>query len=321
MTEPIEIRLANARAALDEQEWLTEKLKETGNEARRLDDHLDTLSAAAKKEQADVDALEGFGLQSVLHSILGGKGAKLDKERGEAVAAKLKHEVAKAELGEVRQRLFKIKELVDGLGDPQAEYKAVLADKERWLIDCGGAQGEEVLRCAEVQGSLTTKLRELDETVQAGNDADNIMEKMLGYLREARGWGYADIAGIGFGDPLMDRWEKYDAFGAAHVDAVDARHALSRLQSGLRDVHLKDCDVELPSQIVKFADWFVDGLVVDLFVQSKIEKSIDSVETCQAQVQGILAKLKPMHVTLRSELVESQASMKTMLETSDAGEL
>ncbi len=37
--------------------------------------------------------------------------------------------------------------------------------------------------------------------------------------------------------PLMDRWSKYDAFGAAHVDAVDARHALSQLPSALQSAH------------------------------------------------------------------------------------
>jgi len=313
--QTLEVRLANARAAVDEHEWLTEKLKDSGEEARRLDDRVDTLQSAADKEQDDVDSLEGFGLHSVLHAILGGKEAKLETERGEAIAAKLKYEAAKAELLDVQQRSTKLRQLIESLGDVKATYDAILAEQKDWLVDQGGARGADVLRIAERQGHLTTKLREMNEAVEAAQDADNIMEKMLGYLREARGWGYLDIANIGgAGDPLMDRWSKYDAFGAAHVDAVDARHALSRLQSALKDVHLSDVQVELPGRFLKFADWFIDGLTADIFVQSKIGASIESVETAQVQVQGILEHLTPNQTAIQEELANLKTSMRELLE-------
>ncbi len=72
MNQTLEVQLANARAAVDEHEWLTEKLKDSAREARRLDDRVDTLQSAADKEQGDVESLEGFGLHSVLHTIFGG---------------------------------------------------------------------------------------------------------------------------------------------------------------------------------------------------------------------------------------------------------
>ena len=315
MKQTLEVRLANARAAVDEHEWLTEKVKDSGEEARRLDDRVDTLRGVAEKEQDDVDSLEGFGLNSVLHTILGGKEAKLETERGEAIAAKLKYEAAKAELLDVQQRNTKLRQLIESLGDVKATYDAILVEQKDWLVDQGGARGADVLQIAERQGHLTTKLREMNEAVEAAQDADNIMEKMLGYLREARGWGYLDIANIGgAGDPLMDRWSKYDAFGAAHVDAVDARHALSRLQSALKDVHLSDVHVELPGRFLKFADWFIDGLTADIFVQSKIGASIDSVETTQIQVQGILENLTPSQTAIREELANLKTSMRELLE-------
>jgi chromosome segregation ATPase len=316
MKDALEIRLANARAALDEKEWLTEKLKETGDESRRLDNRVDELEAAAKKEQGDVDSLEGFGLQSVLHAIIGGKEAKLEKERGEAIAAKLKYEAAKAELLDVRARISKFRELIEELGDVKANYEEILAEQKDWLVEQGGERGKNILNCAERQGHLTTKLREMNEAIEAAHEADNIMEKMLGYLREARGWGYADIAGLpgAGGGPLSDGWNKYDAFGAAHVDAVDARHALSRLQSALKDVHLSDLDVELPSGFLKFADWFIDGLAADIFVQSKISASVESVEKTQMQVQGVLSELKPSQKLIQEEIASLKTTMLELLE-------
>tara|TARA_R110002073_G_scaffold74100_2_gene181098 strand:+ start:97596 stop:98558 length:963 start_codon:yes stop_codon:yes gene_type:complete len=316
MSEALEIRLASARAAVDEKSWLTEKLKETAEESRRLDDRVDELEAAFKKEQDDVDELEGFGLQSVLHAIIGGKEAKLEKERGEAIAAKLKYEAAKAEHLDVRQRIAKLRELGLALGDVQANYDAVVAEQKDWLVDQGGERGKNILNCAERQGHLATKLREINEAIEAAQDADNIMEKMLGYLREARGWGYTDIVGLtgGGGGPLADGWSKYDAFGAAHVDAVDARHALSRLQSALRDVHLSDLNVELPNEFVKFADWFIDGLAADIFVQSKIHASLDSVEKTQMQVQAVLRELKPSQGVIQDELASLKTTMHELIE-------
>ena len=314
MNEALEIRLASARAAVDEKSWLTEKLKETAEESRRLDDRVDELEAAFKKEQDDVDELEGFGLQSVLHAIIGGKEAKLEKERGEAISAKLKYEAAKAEHLDVRQRITKLQELIGALGDVQANYEAVVAEQKDWLVDQGGERGKNILNCAERQGHLATKLREISEAVEAAQDADNIMEKMLGYLREARGWGYADIVGITDGGPIAGGWSKYDAFGAAHVDAVDARHALSRLQSALRDVHLSDLNVALPSDFVKFADWFIDGLAADIFVQSKIHASLDSVEKTQMQVQAVLGQLKPSQAVIHDELASLKTTMRELIE-------
>ncbi len=316
MTDALEVRIAAARAAIDEKEWLDAKLKDTIAESNLLDARVDELEAAAKKEQGDVDALEGFGLHSVLHSVLGGKDAKLEKERGEALAARLKHEAARAELAEARVRIRTLSGLVNELGDVKAQYEAVLADKQRWLVEQGDERGGKVLEWAERKGQLTTKLREVNEAVEAAQEADAIMDKMLGYLREARGWGYADIVGVqAGGDPLSDGWSKYDAFGAAHVDAVDARHALSRLQSALKDVHLAELEVELPSSMVKFADWFFDGLAADVFVQSKICQSVASVEKAQVQVQAILEQLVVSKAAVAGELGGVTAAIRAEVES------
>ncbi len=127
-------------------------------------------------------ALRALGSRVSLHAMIGGKEAKLEKERGEAIAAKLKLEAARAELAEVRQRIAKLRQLIEELGDVNA------------------------------------------------------------------------------------------------------------------------------------ADWFIDGLAADIFVQSKISASLESVEKTQMQVQGVLEELKPSQKMIQDELVGLKATMREMLE-------
>ena len=69
-------------------------LKELYTQRTELEAKVSNLKGVMKKEQSDVDRLEGRGLTALFYGIVGKKEEKLDEQRREAVTARAKYDVA-----------------------------------------------------------------------------------------------------------------------------------------------------------------------------------------------------------------------------------
>ena len=82
---------------------LEAKLRELQNQARLFEREVISLKVSYSKEQADIDKLEGKSLANYFCQGIGRLDDKLDKERQEAYAAKVKLDGARAELENIRR--------------------------------------------------------------------------------------------------------------------------------------------------------------------------------------------------------------------------
>src|SRR5690554_1758438 len=82
-------------------------LKHVRVEQRSLKIKVRELDGMLAKESRDVQKLEGGGL-ALFSSVLGNLENRLEKERQEALAAKLNYEQAKADLDDVEQEIEKL---------------------------------------------------------------------------------------------------------------------------------------------------------------------------------------------------------------------
>ena len=130
--------------------------------------------------------------------------------------------------------------------------------------------------------------REIDEAMQAGREA-------LGYLNDAReclssagNWGIVDMLGGGLLTTLIKRSKMKDA----DTLVQQARSALKRFQKELMDVeNIPDFRIET-GDFLTFADYFFDGFVADMLVQSKIGDARRQVEDAIEKVNYILGQLR-----------------------------
>ena len=115
-----------------------------------------------------------------------------------------------------------------------------------------------------------------------------VRDQMIGQLDSAAGWGTWDILGGG----MLATMAKHGRMNDAQNAAFQARQAISRFRTELADVsQLRVPDLQV-GEFTSFADYFFDGLFVDLYIQDKIGTARRSAEETAAQVEDLLSQLR-----------------------------
>ncbi len=130
--------------------------------------------------------------------------------------------------------------------------------------------------------------REINEAIQAGQEALRYLNDAKSCLNSAGNWGIVDMLGGGMLTTYMKRSKMKDA----DTLVQQARTSLKRFQRELMDVdtipefHLETGD------FLTFADYFFDGIVADWLVQSKINDAKSQVENAIQKVTYLLNQLR-----------------------------
>lgn len=125
--------------------------------------------------------------------------------------------------------------------------------------------------------------REISEAIQAGNEALRCLENAKDFLGSAGNWG------------LLTTFVKHSKMNQANEQIQAARAALMAFQRELHDVQeLGDLKVET-GDLLGFADYFFDGLLADLLVQSRINNAKNQIDNAIQRVKYILAQLRGIY--------------------------
>lgn len=136
-----------------------------------------------------------------------------------------------------------------------------------------------------------TYMREVNEAIQAGEQSMRSLREARRALDSAGNWGLLDILG-GKNGGLISGLFKHSKMSDAQRNIELAKRDLSRFQNELRDVQdLNYLNVEIGG-FLTFADFFFDGLLADLFVQSKISEAKRQVDEAISRVQMIVNQLR-----------------------------
>ena len=126
--------------------------------------------------------------------------------------------------------------------------------------------------------------REMQEAVQAGERALQSLYAARDKLGSARNWGIFDMLGGGF----ISDFVKHSKMNDAAALMEQAKSDIQRFQRELRDVQVSlDLRMEIGS-FLSFADFFLDGLVADYMVQSKIADAREQVDDAINRIEKIL---------------------------------
>lgn len=128
---------------------------------------------------------------------------------------------------------------------------------------------------------------EIYEAIDAGERALMSLKEAQQYLNSAGTWGLFDM----FGGNLITGLMKHSKINNASRTIEDARYDLRKFQKELKDVDTLVPDVNI-GDFLTFADFFWDGFVADIMVQSKISKGKKQVAEAISRVSDILSQLK-----------------------------
>lgn len=128
---------------------------------------------------------------------------------------------------------------------------------------------------------------EIQEAIHAGENALNVLETVKKSIKSARNFGFWDTLGGGFISGMM----KHSRLNEAQRNMELAQTELQRFNNELHDVNLFYNVTISFDGFTQFADYFFDGLFVDLIVQDKIERSYEAVNNVINQVKAAIDNL------------------------------
>lgn len=130
--------------------------------------------------------------------------------------------------------------------------------------------------------------KEKREAIDAGYRALNSLHAAEAEIRSARNWGLLDVLGGGF---IVTMIKRSKMSNAQHY-MEQAQYDLKAFSRELHDVQgFLDINLDV-GDFLSFADYFFDGMIADWFVQSKIVKAKQQIQSAIERVQRIIAELE-----------------------------
>ena len=299
---------------LEAQLTYKKRLEAMANELRQQRTVLQQKGAMLEQkmlsEKKDVDRLEGRSLANYFFQVVGKLDEKLDQERREAYAAKVKLDAAERELAGIEADISEIQTQLNEIRVAEAQYKEALEKKRAMLKASGTAAADQILGIEQKIAALEAQKREIKEAISAGYSARGTADRILSELDSADGWNTWDMFG---GGGIITHMAKH-----SHMD--EAQDLVSELQSKLRrfKTELADINIQANMQVnvdgfLRFADYFFDGLFADWAVGDRISESQSSVMSVRYKIEQAMNKLTSMDQAADKQIAALKAKIEELV--------
>jgi len=295
--EEIERMLEETIAKVEVKKGLARRLERCRQERDAEKKRLSELQAITDREEKDVARLEGLSLANLFYTVLGDKAAKIDKEKQEFLAAKLRRDEAAASVKALEDDVEDLASKLAEAGNPEDDLRGLMQSKERLLREGGGPRAEALLELDERKGRLQAESKETLEALEAGRKVQAALEGVLQSLESARGWGIWDMMGGG----LLATAVKHSNLDRAREQVHEVQALIHRFRRELADIGSSPEEVSIGG-FERFADYFFDGLFVDWMVQSKINASLDRTKEQLARVRSLVESLEARERSLQARI-------------------
>ena len=289
---------------------LEAKLLELQNQRREFDREVISLRVVFRQEQEDVEKLEGGSLANYFFQVVGKLDEKLDQERKEAYAAKVKLDAAERELAGIESDIQEIQNQLIDIRIAEAQYQDELKKKRAALRASGTETADQIIEIEEKIAAFEAQKKEIKEAISAGYSARGTADRILSELDSADGWNTWDMFG---GGGIITHMAKH-----SHLD--EAQDLVSELQSKLRRFKTELADIQITANMqvnidgfLRFADYFFDGLFADWAVGDKISQSMNSVSSTKSQISRTLDKLSSMEKAADSEIARLKLQLDDLI--------
>lgn len=138
-------------------------------------------------------------------------------------------------------------------------------------------------------------LTEINEAIEAGQDAQMRLRRIQETLRSAKGWGIYDL----LGGRLISGMMKRIRMEKAQQQIEELRGSLKRFNSELKDVQVQcSASAEL-SEWLNITDLVFDDPLSDWLSLSKIKDAKAEIDHTEKEVTALLARLEGSREKLR----------------------
>ena len=312
MLKDISARLAMTIQQRRQKQKLEQDLQAVDAGLQAESARLASLQDKLNEEKVDVEKLESTSLTALFYSVLGSWDQQLEKERQELLSVQLLYQKSSRQVEFLeRDREYLIKQLAE-LAGVEAQYTSLLAEKELVLRQSNPAAAHELLALSEQTGSLNAEIKEIGEAILAGKQLSGSLDQVIDSLESAKNWGTWDLLG---GD-LVATLVKHSRIDDARDGIEEVQAGMTRLTRELADIQDQvDLGIDITG-FESFADFFLDGLIIDWIVQSKIVDSLERTQEASDSLSQVVKKLDALHAAVQHELAGLQAEYTQIVESS-----
>lgn len=289
---------------------LEAKLRELESQQRIYESKVISLRIDYQREQADVERLEGRSLANYFFQVVGKLDEKLDQERQEAYAARVKLGDAQHQLTGIEADLRTIKDQLSEANIAAFQFRAEVEKKYAALKESGTDAADHIMKIEQKIAAKKAQKQEIKEAISAGRSARNLADEVLSELKSAEGWNTWDMFG---GDGFITHMAKHNHLDTAQDLISDFQSVLRRFKTELADIHISANMQVSVDGFLRFADYFFDGLFADWAVGNKISNSISSVNHTKGQIDCTLERLLEMETATESEIVKLHKKLDNLI--------
>lgn len=251
------------------------------------------------EEEKDVEKLEKVTFSSIINTILNTKVEKLEKEKEELYAARLKYEKLKDEYNQVIRWHDELKGKLVQYETAEHDYMVLIEEMTAYIEERNPKEAEKLQNLMDQRTQFENERISLNEALTEGEEVLKELNDAKRYLEKARDWGEYDLSGGG----LVATIKKYH-----YLD--EAQEILHKIQWGLRKFHnaLKKLGFHQDKEIesfLKVSDYWIDGIFVDYSLQSAIIKLVNS-------MNDLIVEILSIDESLRREVGNSQKKKDAM---------
>jgi hypothetical protein len=311
MYQELNEQLVYVKSELHRKKKLNLQLNDFREELSNIEFTTGQLRRQLREEKADVRKLEGFTIANFFSTISGTKYEKLDRENREVLAVQLQLEEAEKTRNEINDSMMDVLKKLGEVKNSERTYKELLEKKEQIIMESNSNYANELYRLSEQEGDIQAYIKEINEAISAGESAKNALNNAESSLNSASTWGTVDMFGGGMISSAIKHSKMDDASGHIHI----AQSRMRTFQKELLDINeMVHVDMDV-SGLLKFADFFFDGLIVDWMVQGRINNSQEQVRDNLSKVRSILRKLQDELSNLQGQLELVQQERKAFIES------
>jgi len=301
------------REVSEKQMWLgklEDDLRSVDEKLEAEEARLEALKQVLAKEERDLKQLKGLSLRAVFASILGSKEEQTQKERQEFLQAQLQMRTTQRQIDALRHDREQLLRQISPLNTVEEEYQQLLSQKARILKSSSNPTGEKLLEIDLQLARATTQQKELQEAIQAGSNALSGLETVLDSLEGARSWGNWDL----LGGEMFATIIKHDHMDEARQASEQVQAQLNIFLRELKDVSLyKDISFDI-APLEYFGDLFLDGLVFDWLVQSKILRALEQTRVLKEHIAELKLSLEQQLTEQMREIQYFVRQRQTLIE-------
>lgn len=272
---------------------LKAKLGDNRKQLEEKSSELNSFLQIMKKEQKDVEALEGLSISSILSKVSGSYDEKFKRESEEYLLAKIRYDEQNTNILNLKKEMERQQNEIRALENEHARLK------EHILI----SYPEGIALSSEIEAKKKELFYVRKELVEAINAVENVVSLTLdaeNKLSSAKSWSTYDTF---FGGGIIGDLVKYSKLDEANQHIAEINSAAEIMHKELQDV---DMAIENKMEHIgggeRFIDIAFDNIFSDWSIRGKISTNLEHIQRFLSDLHSISDHLRKKMIEIDREL-------------------